>query len=115
MVERIEQLRSEAEAAIAAASSTGEFEELRVRFLGRKAELPQLLRGVRDLPPEERGPVGKAANQARQALEGLLEERAAGLDATEVDTRLLEDRVDVTLPGDPAPPVGRLHLITQTR
>src|SRR3954462_2469327 len=115
MVDRIEELRSEAAAAIAGASSTGELEELRVRFHGRKAELPQLLRGVRDLPPEERGAVGQAANRARQALEALLEERASALDATEIDARLLEDRVDVTLPGDPAPAVGRLHLITQTR
>src|SRR5205085_11263163 len=84
-------------------------------FLGRKAELPQLLRGVRDLPPEERGAVGKAANEARQALEAQLEQRAADLDAGELDTRLSEDRVDVTLPGDPAPRPGHLHLLTQTR
>jgi phenylalanyl-tRNA synthetase alpha chain len=115
MVDRIAELRVEAEAAIADASSTAELEELRVRFLGRKAELPQLLRGVRELPPEERGPVGKAANEARQALESQLAARAADLDATEIDQRLLEDRVDVTLPGDPAPRVGRLHLLTQTR
>jgi phenylalanyl-tRNA synthetase alpha chain len=115
MLDRITELRSEAEAAIAGAGTTAELEELRVRFLGRKAELPQLLRGVRELPAEERGPVGKAANEARQALEAQLEARAAELDAGEIDARLREDRVDVTLPGDPAPRVGRLHLITQTR
>jgi phenylalanyl-tRNA synthetase alpha chain len=115
MLDRIAQLRSEGEAAVAAASTTAELEELRVRFLGRKAELPQLLRGVRDLPAQERGEVGQAANQARQALEATIEARAGQLDATEVDTRLREDRVDVTLPGDPVPPVGRLHLLTQTR
>src|SRR3954471_1363971 len=110
MVDRIAELRSEAEAAIARAGTTAELEELRVRFLGRKAELPQLLRGVGELAPEERGPVGKAANQARQALEAQLEERASTLDAGELDLRLREDRVDVTLPGDPAPRVGHLHL-----
>jgi phenylalanyl-tRNA synthetase alpha chain len=115
MLDRIAELRTEAEAAIAGAGTTAELEELRVRFLGRKAELPQLLRGVRELPPEERGPVGKAANEARQALEAQLEARAAELDAGEIDARLREDRVDVTLPGDPAPRIGRLHLITQTR
>src|SRR5437588_658848 len=115
MLERIATLRREAEAAIAAAGSSAELEEPRVRHLGRRAELPNLLRGVRDLPPEERGPVGQAANQARQALEGLIERRAAELDATELDARLSADRVDVTLPGDPAPPVGRLHLLTATR
>jgi phenylalanyl-tRNA synthetase alpha chain len=115
MMDRIAELRSEAEAAIAGAGTTAELEELRVHFLGRKAELPQLLRGVRELPAEERGPVGKAANEARQALEAQLEARAAELDATEIDKRLLEDRVDVTLPGDPSPRVGRVHLLTQTR
>ena len=115
MMERIEQVRADGEAAVAAAASAAELQDLRIRLLGRKAELPQLLRGVRDLPSEERGPVGKAANEARAALEALIEARAAELDASELDARLLEDRVDVTLPGDPLDPIGRLHLITQTR
>ena len=76
MIERIDELRAEAEGAIATADSTAALEELRVRYLGRKAELPNLLRGVAQLPPEERGTVGRAANQARQALEGLIEARA---------------------------------------
>jgi phenylalanyl-tRNA synthetase alpha chain len=115
MLERIAALRDEAESAIRAAGSSAELEELRVRHLGRKAELPNLLRQVRDLPPDERGPVGKAANQARQALEVLIEAREAELRAGELDSRLAEDRVDVTLPGDPALPAGRLHLLTATR
>src|SRR3979411_1425638 len=115
MMERIEELRAEGEAAIAAATSAAQLEDLRVRLLGRKAELPQLLRGVRDLSPDERGPVGKAANETRAALERTVGARAAELDATELDARLREDRVDVTLPGDPLDPIGRLHLITQTR
>jgi phenylalanyl-tRNA synthetase alpha chain len=114
MIERIEQLRREATEAIGAAASTAALEELRVRYLGRKAELPNLLRGVAQLEPAERGRVGKAANEARQALEALIEERAAALEAAELDERLREDRVDVTLPGEPPEPVGRLHLITQT-
>src|SRR5436190_3312675 len=115
MMDRIAQLRREAEAAVEAAGSTGELEELRVRFLGRRAELPQLLRRVRELPAPDRGPVGQAANQARQALEEMIGRRGAQLDAAELDARLAQDRVDVTLPGDPVEPVGRRHLITQTR
>jgi phenylalanyl-tRNA synthetase alpha chain len=114
MIERIEELRREATEAVAAAADTAALEQLRVRYLGRKAELPNLLRGVAQLEPAERGRVGKAANQARQALEALIEERAAALEAGELDERLREDRVDVTLPGAPPEPVGRLHLITQT-
>ena len=68
MPDRIAQLRAEAEAAVAGATDTAALEDARVHFLGRKAELPNLLRGVAQLPPEERGAVGRAANEARRAL-----------------------------------------------
>ena len=115
MIERIEQLRAEAEGQIAAAATTAALEELRVRYLGRKAELPQMLRGVAQLEPARRGEVGKAANEARQALERLIEERAGQLGSHELDERLREDRVDVTLPGAPPQPIGGLHVLSATR
>lgn len=115
MIERIEQLRAEAQAAICAATATESLQELRVRYLGRKAELPQMLRGVAQLEPAERGAVGRAANHARQALEALIDERAAQLGAGELETRLREDTVDVTLPGSPPQAVGRLHVLTATQ
>src|ERR687884_1552937 len=114
VLDRIGTLRAEAEEAVAGAPSSAALEELRVRYLGRKAELPNLLRGVAQLPPEERGTVGRAANEARQALEALIESRGAELEAQELDARLAADRIDVTLPGEPLQPVGRLHLVTQT-
>jgi phenylalanyl-tRNA synthetase alpha chain len=114
MLERIEEIRGEATAAIGAAGSTAELEELRVRYLGRKAELTSILRGIAELAPEERGRVGAAANSARQELESLLEESAGRLDASEIDARLAADRVDVTLPGAPPRPAGHPHLIART-
>src|SRR5215208_440035 len=108
-------LRAEAEGAIRDAGSTAEREELRVRYLGRKSELTATLRSIGELPPEQRGPVGKAANEVRVALEHLLAERTAALEAAELDARLAEDRIDVTLPGDPPQPTGRLHLVSQIR
>jgi phenylalanyl-tRNA synthetase alpha chain len=113
--ERIDALKAQGADAIAAATTTAALEDVRVRFLGRKAELPNLLRGVAELPPEQRGPVGKAANEARKALEAAIEEREGELAAAELESRLVADRVDVTLPGDPLPAIGRLHLITRTR
>src|SRR6266516_4517675 len=89
MIERVEQLRSKAEAEIAAAGSAEALQELRVRHLGRRAQLPQLLRGVAELPAEQR--------------------------AAELGSLLESDRVDVTLPGAPPQPIGRLHLLTATR
>ena len=114
MVERIEQISREAQEAIAAASSTEELEQLRVRYLGRKAELTGILRGIADLPDDQRGPVGKAGNEARAALESLLEGRAAELDSNEIDARLAEDRIDVTLPGAPAVPAASRNLLQRT-
>ena len=115
MNERISELRAAGEAAIAEAPGTAELEDVRVRFLGRKAELPNLLRGVAQLPPEERGTVGRAANEARKALEAAIEARAQELDAAELDSRLATDVVDVTLPGSPAIKPGRIHLLTAAR
>src|SRR3954449_10179905 len=115
MLDRIAELRAQAEAEISAASTSAAIEEARVKHLGRKAELPNLLRGVAQLSPEERGQVGKAANQARQALGAPAAPRAEDLAAAELDARLAADRVDVTLPGTPVTPVGRLHLLTATR
>src|SRR3954452_8195647 len=112
---RLEELRSEAEAAIAQAEDAATLEDLRVRYLGRKSELTTVLRGIRDLPPEERGPVGKAANEARVTLEQVLDLRREALESGELERRLAEDRVDVTLPGDPPSPVGHLHVINATR
>jgi phenylalanyl-tRNA synthetase alpha chain len=105
MIDRIEQLEQEARAGIDAAADTDALEDVRIRYLGRKAELPNLLRAA----------VGQAANAARQALEAAVAAREQALAATELDRRLVQDRVDVTLPADPLPATGRLHLITQTR
>src|SRR5919106_3117130 len=115
MNERISELRSAGEAAIADAPGTAELEDVRVRFLGRKAELPNLLRGVAQLPPEERGTVGRAANEARKALEAAIEARAQELEAAELDAKLAADVIDVTLPGSPVVELGRVHLLTATR
>src|SRR5918912_1055445 len=96
--DRIAALRSEGEAAVSSATGTAELEEVRVRFLGRKAELPNLLRDVGKLPPEERGAVGRGANEARRALEAAVEQRRRQLEGTELEARLAADVVDVTLP-----------------
>ncbi|MEJ7715054.1 MAG: phenylalanine--tRNA ligase subunit alpha [Thermoleophilaceae bacterium] len=112
---RLAELRAEAEAAIAAATTAAELEDLRVRYLGRKSELTATLRSIGSLPAEERGPTGQAANAVRQALESVLAARTEALEASELDTRLASDAIDVTLPGDPPAALGHLHLVTQTR
>ena len=112
---RLLEIRAEAEAAIGAAATAADLEQLRIQYLGRKAELTLMLRSIKDLPPEQRGPVGKGGNQVKQALEAQLEQRVAALDGAELDAQLHSDAIDVTLPGDPPRKTGHLHLITETR
>src|SRR3954465_7011616 len=115
VTDRISALRAEGEAAVAAAPSTAELEEVRVRFLGHEAELPSLLRDVGELPPEERGAVGRGANEARRALEAAVDARRGELEAVELEAKLAADVVDVTLPGSPLPAAGPPHVLTATR
>src|SRR5690554_4394777 len=98
MVERIEQIEAEAKAAVEGAGSVDELEELRIAYLGRKSELTTILRGISELPPEQRGPVGSTGNRVRKGLEALIAERAEGMAAAELEAALVEDRIDVTLP-----------------
>jgi phenylalanyl-tRNA synthetase alpha chain len=111
--DRIAELQGEAEPAIGGAADPAALEELRVRYLGRKAELPLLLRSIGELDPTERAAVGSAANQARKHIESLISAREEEL---KVGTLVGPgERIDVTLPGAPHLPTGHLHLITETR
>jgi phenylalanyl-tRNA synthetase alpha chain len=101
-------LETEAQRAIAAASTIDELGAARIRYLGRNAELPRALREVRDRE------TGMTLNALRARLEQAVAERRAVLEQAELDRKLREDVVDVTLPGA-APPVGHLHLVTQIR
>ncbi len=114
-VDRIEELKTEGIAAISAAPHTSALEELRVHYLGRKSELTSILRGISGLPSEDRGPVGSGANKARTELEAKLEARRQELESGELDQRLRDDVIDVTLPGTPPVRVGHLHPVTRTR
>jgi phenylalanyl-tRNA synthetase alpha chain len=101
-------LETEALSAIAGAATASELDEARVRYLGRKSELKQALRGVRDRES------GQALNAVREAIEQAVQERQSDLDRAELDRRLTEETVDVTLPGE-RPQRGQLHPITQVR
>lgn len=110
-LETVEAVLAKGVAEIEAATASEELERLRVAYLGRKAELPLLLRRLRELPSDQRAEVGQRANAARRQLEELLERRARELAAAELAERLERERVDVTLPGDPPPSRGALHVL----
>ena len=101
-------LEIEAKSAIAAAATPEELDGARVRYLGRKSELKQALRGVRDRE------TGMALNAVRETLEAALEERRAALERSALERALADESLDVTLPGEPVS-YGHYHLITQIR
>jgi phenylalanyl-tRNA synthetase alpha chain len=101
-------LENEAKSAISGATTLGELDDARVRYLGRKSALKQALREVRDAE------TGRVLNTLREELELAIEEREAALRGADLEQRLAEERVDVTLPGR-ATNRGHLHLITQIR
>src|SRR5688572_32865214 len=85
-------LESEARSAIAGASTLTELDEARVRYLGRRSDLKQALREVRDAE------TGSVLNTLREGLEGAVAERQAELERADLDRRLTEEVADITLP-----------------
>jgi phenylalanyl-tRNA synthetase alpha chain len=101
-------LREAALTEIAACGNEAELEAVRVRYLGRKGALTAALRGLRDVPPEERPRVGALVNDVKAAVEAALDAAGRRQAAASLARRLAEDRIDVTLPGRAAHR-GRLH------
>jgi phenylalanyl-tRNA synthetase alpha chain len=106
-------LWEEAAAAIALAADEAALDELRVRFLGRKSRLTEILRSIPSLPQAQRPLVGRVGNQVREDLEHLVEGRAQQLAAAALERSLATERLDVTLPGMSFP-LGHEHLIGST-
>ena len=113
MLDRLDKIEQVALADLEAAKEVVDLQTWRVRHLGRSGELSQVLDGLRNLPKEERPAVGRRANEVKAALEAAYEARVEALRAAALQRSLLEERLDVTLPGRPLP-LGRLHPATQT-
>ncbi|MCI0484639.1 MAG: phenylalanine--tRNA ligase subunit alpha [candidate division NC10 bacterium] len=115
--ERAEQelkaLEASALPAIAGAGDAEALEQIRIRILGRKGELTEILRGLGALPPEIRREVGQQANALKARIEAALEARKETLRAALLDQLGVREGIDITLPGRPVPP-GSLHPITAT-
>ena len=108
MEKKLREIRERVMAELGEARGTGRLEQIRVGVLGKKGELTGLLRGMGQLPPEERPKMGQLVNDVRKALEEALDKRAAELQAREKEARLAAEAVDVTMPG-PERSAGSLH------
>jgi phenylalanyl-tRNA synthetase alpha chain len=113
MKEKLMQLMQEAEAKMASISSLQEAEELRVKLLGKKGELTEMLKGMKALAPEERKTFGQAANEARAKIENTLNERMEYFRNAQKELALAAERVDVTEPAVHRE-LGSRHLLSVT-
>ncbi|GGA38162.1 phenylalanine--tRNA ligase subunit alpha [Paenibacillus physcomitrellae] len=101
MRERLEQLKQEALAELTGVLDAGQLNELRVKYLGKKGALTEILRGMGSLSAEERPVIGQVANEVRGAIEAVIEEKQQKFEQQETERRLAAEKLDVTLPGRP--------------
>jgi len=111
MKENIEAVRRAALAEIASAQCGADLEAVKVKYLGKKGELTSLLKMMGSLGAEERPLVGKVANEARISIETALSAREAEIGSAEEKSRLISEKIDVTLPGQIREP-GHKHPLT---
>jgi len=98
-VDSIQAIETRATAEIAASADLKALDDLRVRYLGKKGEITSQLKALGSLEPEQRKEFGQVVNQVRDRLNELLLERKATLEVAELEQRLLDQAVDITLPG----------------
>ncbi|GHU43283.1 phenylalanine--tRNA ligase alpha subunit [Clostridia bacterium] len=98
MKKRLEQLKENALLKIKSADNLSALQEVRVAYLGKKGELTALLKGMKDVSPEERPIIGQFVNETREALEDLFETAKAQLRLAELKVQLEEEVIDVSLP-----------------
>ncbi len=109
---KLEELAQNSKSKIADSQSLQEVEELRVQLLGKKGQLTDLLKMMRDLSKEERPVIGKLANEIRDELTAQIAEKKEVLEEEALNQRLQEETIDVTLPGRQAKK-GQTHVIHQ--
>ena len=112
-MENLDSLVTQAQTAIGSAKDAKALDDVRVRVLGKKGEITQLLKGLGALSPQERPAAGAKINVAKQALQGSINEREAALSSAALDARLASESIDVTLPGR-SEFIGNLHPVTRT-
>ena len=105
-------LKTETDAALAAATDLRAWDAIRVAVLGRNGTLTGLLRDLGKASPEQRRERGAALNQLKDALNTAIEARKTALEAAALDARLASERIDVTLPPR-ARPQGLIHPIAR--
>ncbi|WP_440904864.1 phenylalanine--tRNA ligase subunit alpha [Catenovulum sp. SX2] len=102
-----------AELAITEANDLAALDEIRVQYLGKKGLFTEQMKTLGKLPPEEKPKAGQAINQAKQQVQALLNDKRDAFQQAELDKKLAEESVDITLPGREVS-AGGLHPVSKT-
>lgn len=110
--EQLQAIQQKAIERLEQAKETQAVEDIRIKYLGKKGDVTQVLKGMKDLSPEERPIVGKLANDVRDTIQAKISERKAVLHQEALNKQLAEETIDVTLPGT-THSVAQTHIILQ--
>ena len=99
MKERIEEIRKAAAAAIEKAEKMDSLNDVKVTYLGKKGELSRLLKGMKNVAPEDRPKGGQMVNEARSVIEEKMKEKMDGIQKAILEEKMKKEVIDVTLPG----------------
>ncbi len=113
MQERLKQILEESKRQLQEAASVQDAEDVRVKVLGKKGQLTEILRSMGQLAPEERKELGQAANQVRSEVEKMLEETFENLKSKAREAKFKAEKIDVTEPGR-LYKLGTKHPVTIT-
>ncbi|PTL39891.1 phenylalanine--tRNA ligase subunit alpha [Alkalicoccus saliphilus] len=111
MLERLQELHGEAAAKIEEANTLDELQQVRVAYLGKKGPITEVMKSMGKLSKEERPVVGQKANEVRENLQQLIEQKESVLEQAAVTEQLKKESIDVTLPGRPVKK-GSRHPLT---
>lgn len=110
--DKLEQLKENSLAEIKSTSDTKKVNDIRVHVLGKKGPITEVLRGMRDLPADERPKVGSFANKVRDEISEAITQRRDELEIAKTAAKLEQEKIDVTLPGVPVKQ-GQPHVLEQ--
>lgn len=108
MKEKLKAIREEAVSKILESENLDKLNEIRVAYLGKKGQLTEVLKGMKDVAPEDRPKVGQMVNETRAAIEEKMEEVKNNLAAKAREAKLKAEVIDVTLPAKKNK-IGHLH------
>ena len=114
MRDKIQQIREKALAEIDKADGLEKLNDVRAAILGKKGELTAVLKGMKDVAPEDRPKVGQWVNETREAVEKLLDEKVKKFEAEALKRKYESEKIDVTMPAKRGKK-GNLHTVTQVK